>query len=197
MATNAQNALRSRDFIVYVAPYSSTNAIPADSAWGTSPGGSLRDLGGTDGNIGFNIATQYDEVHFDQSIDPIAVIATGRDIHLTANVAEFTPQNLIVATGQGSLTTVAASSGVRGHVSFKMDNTIGINYQSVLFDVKHALGDLESVRFFGRRGQVRTAVSGTIGASATLVLPTDFQFFPDPNNANEVLEIRDIAAALP
>lgn len=197
MSTNAANALRSRDFIVYVAAYSSTNAMPADSAWGTAPGGTFRDLGGTDGNIGFNIATQYEDVHFDQSIDPIAVIATGRDIHMTANVAEFTPQNLQVATGQGTLTTVAASSGVRGHTSFKMDNTIGITYQSALFDVKHALGDTESIRFFGRRGQVRTAVNGTIGATATLVLPTDFQFFPDPNNSNEVLEIRDISAALP
>lgn len=194
---NAQNILRSRDIIAYLAPYSSTNAMPADSAWATSPGGLWRDVGGTDGGLGFNIGTNYDDVLIDQSVDAVAVIPTGRDIHMTAQLAEFTAQNLKDATSQGSLATVAASSGVRGHTSFTMDNTVNVTYLSALFDVKMALGDQESMRFAGWRGQVRTAVQGTINAGATLVLPVDIQLFPDPNNTNRVLEVRDISAALP
>jgi hypothetical protein len=197
MAGNSQNLLRSRDFIAYIAPYSSANAMPVDSAWGTAPGGTYRDVGYGDGGLGFTMSAAFDNVLVDQSIDPVAVIATGRDVHMSARLAEFTPQNLKDATSQGSLATVAASSGVRGHTSFTLDNTIGVNYLTALFDVKMALGDGEPIRFAGWRGQVRSAVAATISAGATVVLPLDVQLFPDPNNGNRVLEIRDVSAALP
>lgn len=197
MAGNSQNLLQTRDILAYIAAYSAANAMPADSAYGTAPGGTYRDVGYTDGGLGFNISANFDDVRVDQSIDPVGVIATGRDVHLTAQLAEFTPQNLKDATSQGSLATVAASSGVRGHVDFTLDNTIGVNYLTVLFDVKMALGDAESVRFAGWRGQVRSAVQATISAGAKVVLPLDVQLFPDPNNSNRVLTIRDMTAALP
>jgi hypothetical protein len=111
-------------------------------------------------------------------------------------MAEFTLQNLKDATSQGTITTTAASSGVRGHVDFTMDNTIGVNYLTVLFDVKHALGDGESIRFALWRGQVRSAVQATISAGQK-VLPLDVQAFPDPNNSNRVMTIRDVIPALP
>jgi hypothetical protein len=197
VAGNAQNVLQSRDILAYIAAYSSANAMPADSAYGTAPGGTYRDIGYTDGGLGFNVGMQFTDVPVDQSIDPVAVIATGRDVHLTAQMAEFTAQNLKDATSQGSLTTVAAASGVRGHQSFTLDNTVGVNYLTVLFDVKMALGDQESIRFAGWRGQVRSAVQATMSSAAKVVLPLDVQLFPDPNNSNRVLEIRDILAALP
>jgi hypothetical protein len=46
--------LQSRDIIAYIAAYSAANAMPADSAWGTAPGGTYRDVGYTDGGLGFN-----------------------------------------------------------------------------------------------------------------------------------------------
>lgn len=197
MTYDGSNALQSRDIIAYIQPYSASNAMPADSAHGTAPGGSWRDVGGTDGGLGFNIATQFEDVRFDQSIDPVAVIPTGRDMHLTAQLAEFTIQNLKDATSQGTTATVAASSGVRGHTDLLFDDTVDVNYMSMLFDVKHALADGEPVRFFGPRGQVRSAVQATISASSKLILPVDLQLFPDPNNSNRVLQVRRVLAALP
>jgi hypothetical protein len=194
---NGGNALQTRDIYAYIAPYASTNAMPADSAWGTAPGGTYRDIGGTDGGLGFNIATTFEDVRFDQSVDAVGVIATGREIHLTAQMAEFTLQNLKDATSQGTITTTPATSGVRGHSDYAMDNTIGVNYLTVLFDAKAGLGDGESYRFALWRAQARAGVTGTISAASKLVLPFDAQGFPDPNNANRVLTIRDVIAALP
>jgi hypothetical protein len=101
--------LQTRDIIAYIAAYSAANAMPADSAFGTAPGGTYRDIGGTDGGLGFNIAATFEDVRFDQSIDAVGVIATGREIHLTAQMAEFTLQNLKDATSQGTITTTPAS----------------------------------------------------------------------------------------
>lgn len=183
--------------IPYIAPYSAGQTFPADSAWGTSPAGTWRDVGYTDGGLGFNVENSFEDVTVDQSIDPIAVIASGRNVRLSAQMAEFTMQNLKDATSQGTLTTTAASSGVRGHTDLAFDNTIGINYLGVYFDVKHALGDGEPMRFVGWRGQVRSAVAATLNATSKLILPFEVQLFPDPNNSNRVLSVRDVIAALP
>jgi hypothetical protein len=56
VAGNSQQILQSSDIIAYIAAYSAANAMPADSAWGTAPGGTYRDVGYTDGGLGFNIA---------------------------------------------------------------------------------------------------------------------------------------------
>lgn len=197
MAGNAQQVLQSRDMVPYIAAYSAGQTFPADSAWGTSPGGTWRDIGYTDGGLGFNVENSFEDVTVDQSIDPIAVIASGRNVRLSAQMAEFTMQNLKDATSQGTLQTTAASSGVRGHTDLAFDNSIAINYLGVYFDVKHALGDLESMRFVGWRGQVRSAVAATISASSKLILPFEVQLFPDPNNSNRVLTVRDVIPALP
>lgn len=197
MAGNSQQILQSRDIIAYISAYSAALTVPVDSAWSTAPGGTWRDIGYTDGGLGFNVETTFEDVAVDQSIDPVAVIGTGRNLRLSAQMAEFTMQNLKDATSQGTLTTVAAASGVRGHTDLAFDNTVGVNYLAVYFDVRHALGDAESMRFVGWRGQVRSAISGTLSAASKLILPFETQLFPDPNNANRVLTVRDVIPALP
>lgn len=197
MAGNAQQILQSRDMIPYIADYSASQTFPANSAYGTAPGGTWRDLGYTDGGLGFNVENTFEDVTVDQSIDPVAVIGTGRNVRLSAQLAEFTMQNLKDATSQGTISTVAATSGVRGNTDLAFDNTIAVNYKAAYFDVKHALGDGEAMRFVGWRGQVRSAVAATISATSKLVLPLELQFFPDPNNANRVMTIRDVVPALP
>lgn len=197
MAGNSAQILQSRDIIAYIAPYSAALVVPADSAWGTSPAGTWRDIGYTDGGLGFNVENTFEDVLVDQSIDAVGVIATGRNVTLSAQMAEFTMQNLKDATSQGTLSTVAAASGVRGHTDLAFDNTIAVNYLGVYFDVKHALGDSESMRFVGWRGQVRSAIAATMSAASKVILPFEVQLFPDPNNSNRVLSVRDIIAALP
>lgn len=197
MVGNAQQILQTRDIIAYIAAYSASLTFPTNSAWGTAPGGTWRDIGFTDGGLGFNVENQFENVTVDQSVDPVGVIGTGRNVRLSAQMAEFTMQNLKDATSQGTLSTLAAQSGVRGHTELAFDNTINVNYLAVYFDAKHALGDAEAMRFALWRGQVRSAVSGTINSGSKLVLPFEVQAFPDPNNSNRVLTARDVIAALP
>lgn len=196
MAGNSQQILQSRGIIAYIAPYSAALAFPADSAPGTAPGGTLRDVGYTDGGLGFNVENTFEDVTVDQSIDPVAVIGTARNLRLTAQMAEFTMQNLKDATAQGTLSTVAPSAGVRGHTDLVFDNTISVNYLAVYFDVGHALGDGEAMRFMLWRGQVRSAVAATMSAASKVILPFEVQAFPDPNNANRVMTVRDVIPAI-
>lgn len=198
MATySGANAVQTHDITAYVAAYASTNAMPADSAWGTAWGGVYRDVGGLDGGLGFNIGMDYTDITFDQSIDPVAVIASGRNIRLTAGMAEITLQNLKDAITQGTISTVAASSGVRGHSDLSLDSTIAVNYLTAGFDVKASLGDGEALRPVVWKAQCRSAVATTFGPAGKAILPLEVQAFPDPLNSNRVLTFRDIIAALP
>jgi hypothetical protein len=197
VAGNSSNIYQTRELAVYTAPYSSALTFPTDSSYGTAPGGTLRDLGYSDGGLGFNVENTFEDVTVDQSVDPVGVIGTGRNVRLTAQLAEFTMQNLKDATSQGTLTTTAATSGVRGHTDLAFDNTIAVNYLAVYFDTKMSLGDGEAMRFMLWRGQVRSAVAATISATSKVILPFEVQAFPDPNNANRVMTVRDVIAALP
>lgn len=197
MAGNSQNLFQTRDIAAYIAAYSAALTFPTDSAWGTAPGGTWRDIGYTDGGLGFNVENTFEDVLVDQSVDAVGVIGTGRNVRLSAQMAEFTMQNLKDATSQGTLTTTPAASGVRGHVDLAFDNTIGVNYLAVYFDAKMALGDGEPMRFALWRGQVRSAIAATISAASKVILPFEVQAFPDPNNGNRVMTVRDVIAALP
>src|SRR5262249_2405378 len=143
MSGNAANVQQSRDFLMYEEPYSSGNSMPSDSAWGTAWGGSWVDVGYTDGGLRFNVTDTFSDVHVDQQIDPVLTVATARDVRLSGNMAEFTTGNMKTATGQGTSSTVAATSGVRGHTDLAFDSTILLTYLTVGFGV-HASGNGES-----------------------------------------------------
>lgn len=196
MAGSALNVVQSRDIVVFDAPYSASNAMPANSAAGTAWGAPYRDVGYTEGGVGFAIGTSYEDVNVDQEIDPIGVIASGRDIRIRASLAEFTLANLQAAVGQGTLATVAAGAGTRGNTDLALSNTIAVAYRTVGFEVKHGLGDNEAIRVMAWRGQSRAAVEAAFAAGAKAVIPLELQAFPDPNNANRVMTIRDIIPAL-
>jgi len=195
MAGNAANVQQSRDFLMYQEPYSAANTMPADSAWGTAWGGSWVDVGYTDGGLRFNVAPTFADVHVDQAIDPVLVVPTGRDVRLAGNLAEFTTGNFKIATGQGTISTVAASSGVRGHTDLAFDNTLVLTYLTSGFDV-HASGDGESFRPVAWRAQPRGTPQVQFSATTKAMVPFELQCFPDPNNANRILTLRKVIAAL-
>lgn len=195
MTGSATNVQQSRDFIMYEEAYASGNSMPTDSAWGTAWGGSWVDIGYTDGGLRFNVSTTFDDVKVDQSIDPVLTVATGRDIRLSGNMAEFTTANMKVATGQGTSSTTAATSGVRGHTDLAFDATIALTYLTVGFDV-HASGDGESFRPVAWRSQARSNPQVQFTATAKAAIPFEVECFPDPNNSNRILTLRKVLAAL-
>jgi hypothetical protein len=196
MAGSSLNIQQGRDFIFYDQAYAAANALPTPAAWNTPWGASWRDVGYSDGGIGFNIGTTYEDVLVDQEIDAVGVIPTGRDIRMTAQLAEFTITNLQASIGQGSVSTVAAGAGTRGYQDLAIANTIAVNYRTVGASINRSLGDSEAIQLAIWRGQCRSAVATSFVANAKAIIPFEVQAFPDPNNANRVMTIRDISAAL-
>src|SRR5690242_14419835 len=106
--------LATRDIIFYYVPYNSSNRSPDvtvawGTAWGTPSGQSNPwvDGGYTQGGLGFSAEITRGDIRMDQSLDSILRPATGRTVTMHANLGEFDLDSLTVATGQGSVNTVA------------------------------------------------------------------------------------------
>lgn len=204
MAFNADSVLFGRDFKVYTTPWDDANALPANTVlygtdWGTPAGQSAPwvEVGYTDGGLNFAIEITRGEIRVDQSLDPIGRPATGRNMTLTTNMAEFTAANIKAAAGQGDITTLAATTAVRGYNDLDFDPDIDDNYLSVGYDIKHR-GDLEAFRIVGWKTLPSGGISGTISAEDNAVIQLAVQCFPDTSTTpDRILKIRDIIAITP
>lgn len=198
MATASNKVLASRDIIFYYKTYSATNSLPVNTvlwgtAWATPPGqsGAWIDGGFTTGGLGFSAEIARTDIRMDQSVDPVLRPATGRTVSMTANLGEFDLDNVVTATGQGSVATLAATSAVRGYDEWSMGSTIADNFYSTAFDVKHP-GDGEAVRVVGWYVQPTGAEQWNFSPEAAALTPFNVTLFPDPSNGNRVATIRDI-----
>lgn len=197
MAQDAAEVFRSGDLKVYAQAYNSALAFPADSAWGTAPGGSLVDKGFSNGGLDVHIAMTYDDQNVDQLIYPIFTIGTAGDVHLITNLLQITAANLQQSIGgQGTLSTVAAGSGTRGHTDLLIDGTVSVNYQQVYFDSKHP-GDGEALRQMIWKGIAKGNPQLKLIRTAAAELVFDVQGYPDTANSNKIMTWRDVIAALP
>jgi hypothetical protein len=204
MAVDATKVVATRDIKVYTVPFSSTNAIPADTilwgtAWGTPAGQSAPyvEVGYTDGGLNFSIEVTRGEIRVDQEVDPILRPVTGRNMRLSTSLAEFTAANLQSAAGQGTATTLAAASGVRGHDDLAISSTVADNFRTVGYDVKNQ-GDSEAIRIIGWKGLPSGAVAGTINPTDKATIALDMTLHPDTSvTPARILLFRDIIPALP
>lgn len=198
MATNSSKVLATRDIIFYYKTYHQTNRLPDNdvlwgTAWDTPSGqtGAWVDGGFTQGGLGFSAEISRTDIRMDQSLDPVLRPATGRTVTMTANLGEFDLDSVVTATGQGSVGTLAATTGARGHDEWSMGSTVADNFYSTAFDIQHP-GDDEAVRVVGWYVQPTGAEQWTFGPEAAALTPFNVSLFPDPNNSNRVATIRDI-----
>lgn len=187
---------RGGDLIAYLQPYASGNAMPTDSAWGTAWGGAWVNEGASDGGLDVNINFTYDEQHTDQSLFAMFTIATAGEIHLQASLLQTTPQRLAKVIGQGTISTVAAISGTRGHTDLLIDGTLVVSRLTGGFDSKHR-ADLEPVRTILWNAQAVGSQAMKFVRTAPVTLALDLQGYPDDLNAGRILTYRDLSAALP
>lgn len=201
MAFNAAAVLFGRDFKVFSVAWSSTNVIPANTVlygtdWGT-PAGQTNpwvEVGYTDGGLNFGIEITRGEIRVDQSLDPIARPATGRNMTLSTQMAEFTAANIRAAAGQGTVNAVAATTAARGYNDLDIDPTITDNYRSIGYDIQHP-GDSEAFRIIGWKTIPSGGVTGTINPEDNATIGLDVTCFPDTSvTPNRVLKLRDIVA---
>jgi hypothetical protein len=194
---DSTEVIQSGGLLVYTEPYSSGNSFPADSAWGTAPGGSWVDKGYTRDGLAVNMGMNYEDVTVDQVPYPIFSIGTSGDIHFVTNLAQITAPNLKeVLGGQGTISTVAAGSGTRGHTDLLVAGELSVNYLSVYYDIKHP-GDNEGARFTLWKAQARANQAMTFQRTAPAQLAFDAQGFPDTANSSRIVTFRDVIPALP
>jgi hypothetical protein len=201
MAFDANAVLSGRDFKVFIVDWHTTTTLPANTVlygtdWGTPAGqtGAWREVGYTDGGLNFSIEITRGEIRVDQSLDPLLRPATGRNMTLTTNMAEFTAANIEDAAGQGSITTVAATTAVRGYNDLDIGPDISDNYKSVGYDIEHP-GDSEAFRIVGWKCLPSGGISGTITPEDNAVIQLAVQCLPDTSTTpDRILKIRDIIA---
>lgn len=201
MAFNADAVLFGRDFKVFTVPWSSTNTIPLDTLvygtdWATPAGQSAPwvEVGYTDAGLNFGIEITRGEIRVDQSLDPVGRPATGRNMTLTTNLAEFTASNVKNAAGQGAITTVAPGVGTRGHNDLDIGPTITDTYLSIGYDILHRDG--EAFRIIGWKTLPSGGVSGAINPEDNAVIALAAQCLPDTSTTpNRILKMRDVIAA--
>lgn len=147
---NALAVVAGRQFWVWNKAYNSANAIPADTiVYGADFTGYTK-LGYTSGGLSLNWNLQRGTINVDQELDPILRPAQSRSLTMESNLAEFLPANMVLATGQGAVTSVAASTGVRGHDQYDVTSTIVDAYNTVIYDIQQQ--NAEAIRVVAWRG---------------------------------------------
>lgn len=198
MAFNQANVLATRDYKVYTAPWAGANVIPANTVvYPTAWGAPFTESGYVDGGLHFTSSVERAEIRVDQELDPVLRPATGRDVRMNTNLAEFKPSNILDATGQGAVTTVAANSTTRGYSDWDLTSSIVTNFISAGFDLLHN-GDGQSVRVLGYKGQVLGSPTFDFTADNKVVIPLEIQLLPDTTTSPaRIAKIRDIEPMTP
>ncbi len=194
---DSTKVLASRNILVYTAAYSGSNAVPADTVlWGTTWGGSWADVGYTSGGVHFTTEVTRGEIRVDQELDPVLRPATARTASMTTNLAEFKAQNIVTATSQGSVTTVAATTATRGHDDYALGSTVADNFYAIGFDLKAQ--DSEAIRVIGWRGQTTGAPTFDFTPEAPALIPLNLTLLPDTSTSPaRIATIRDVIPVSP
>lgn len=192
------NVIYGRNFKLYTAAYNSTVIPPANTVqygtdWGTPSGqtGAWTESGYTDGGLNVSAQITRGEIRVDQELDPIFLPATGRDMRMGATLAEFTPANIKAATGQGTITSVAATTATRGYDDLDISGTITDTYIAVGYDIGRT-GD-EAFRIFMWKGLPTQGFQGAISSTDKATVQFETTGLPDSLNSGRVLKIRDIS----
>lgn len=194
MPGNADLVQYGRDIAARIADYAASNALPADTvAWDGNWGGTWADVGYTSGGLHVSTEVGRTPIEVDQELDPIALVATSRTATMNTNLSQFDVDNIVDATGQGSVTTQAPTTAVRGYEEFTIGSTINATGIAVGFDIKGRDG--EPIRIFGPRGFPNAGMTLDFvkDSNTGVLIPLSVQLTPDPENSNRILIIRDIS----
>lgn len=89
---------------LYTAPVGT--AYPADPS--VAPSGTWIDIGYSEEGWSFNVGRDFADVEVAEEIDPLDILVTKRDIHLVGASAQGSLENLKIALGGGTITTLTA-----------------------------------------------------------------------------------------
>lgn len=165
---NSAELLVTRAMRVLYAPYAVDNDLPADTVlynddWMTP----WIDAGFTDGGVSYTIDLTRETINVDQVLDPVLRPVSARDIHFDTKLAQTNATFVKVASGMGSIDTVAASSTLRGHDDFVLDASVpGDVFYSLAFELEQQNG--EAFRAIIYKGIPTSSPNPTYGVANTL-----------------------------
>lgn len=167
--------------------------MPADTVvWDGTWGGTWVDVGYTSGGLHVSTEVGRTPIEVDQELDPIALVATSRTATMSTNLSQFDIDNIVDATGQGAVTSAAATTAVRGYEEITIGADINANGIAVGFDIRGRNG--EPIRVFGPRGFPNAGMTLDFVKDSTtgVLIPLSVQLTPDPANDNRILIIRKL-----
>lgn len=195
MAGDATAVISGRNFLAYSKAWASGNAMPADTVdYGAAITG-FTDRGYTTGGLGFSMGLTRGEIRVDQEFDPVVTPITARSIKLTSSLAEFTPDNMQLASGVGAVTTTAPASGVRGYTDLTIGNTLSESYNSWLFDIEKP--DEEALRILIYKGIATGSPSPKFTATDAAAIDLEITALVDTSSdPSRIALVHDVIAAL-
>lgn len=183
-----------RQFWVHQADYATTNAYPADTVdYGDDFGAPYTKLGYTSGGLGMAWNLQRGAINVDQELDPVMRPVQSRQLTLDANLAEFTPDNILLATGQGSIATVAPGVGTRGHDELTITSDVEETYYTIIYDIRQQNG--EALRIAAWRGLATGSPSPRIEPANAALLA--FQVTALPDSSTDPARIASVRLVTP
>jgi hypothetical protein len=193
---NALGVVAGRQFWVWQKDYDAANAFPADTVdYGDTFAG-FTQLGYTSGGLGMAWNLQRGAIPVDQELDPVMRPVQSRQLTLDANLAEFTPANILLATGQGAIASVAAGSGTRGHDELTITSDVEEEYDTVIYDIRQQNG--EALRIAAWRGLATGSPSPRFEPNNAALTAFQVTALPDSSTSPARLaSVRLVTAALP
>lgn len=94
---------------LYLAPLGT--AFPVDPS--VTPVAPWEDVGYSDEGWSFNVERNIEKVEVAEELEPVAILATGRSVHLVGAMAQATLENLKSALGGGTITAVVGPPAYR------------------------------------------------------------------------------------
>lgn len=178
---NGLAVVATRQFWVWRKAYDAANALPADTvAHGADITGFAK-LGYTSGGLSMNWNLTRGSIAVDQELDPILRPVSARNLTLDSSLAEYTPANMLYATGQGAITSVAAGSGTKGHEELDISSVITDSYDTVLYDIKQQNG--EALRIAVWRGLPTGSPTTRFDAANAALIAYQVSALPDTSTS--------------
>lgn len=195
---NALAVVAGRQFWVWQKAYNSANAIPANTVLYGADFTGYTKLGYTSGGLTLNWNLQRGTVPVDQELDPILRPAQSRSLTMESNLAEFTPANLQLATGQGDIVTneIAAITGTRGQHQLDINSDVVDTYNTVIFDIRQQNG--EAIRIAAWRGLSTGSPQPKFDPTNAAIIQYQLSALPDSSTSPaRIAAVRLVTPALP
>jgi hypothetical protein len=193
MALDATAVISGRNFRVYYNPYDDTNALPAVTADFDAPGAPYSDgeLGLTQGGLNFQMGLTRGEIRADQLFLPIVRPLQTADFQMGANLMEFTPRNINLATGIGSIDSLAPGVGTRGHNTLEVNEEFADQENTFLFGINQP--DNMPFWLIGYRCIAIGSPQTSFTADNAAVIPMTVAPLPDTSvSPARIMDLRDV-----